>query len=168
LNATEQGGQQHTLTATQCFICTVTDKKNGKPSKAKPQRILSESSEKTIYERLLKMNKDERILNLIRANHGLTAAEIAAILDTNNREVRKVISRLRRQHSIINLQDGIGYFIADLDTENGQWLNDLWIKQETNRAKANFMHLKGAINARKNPAQIDWNEIMREVLTGTS
>lgn len=106
------------------------------------------------------MNNDNGILNLLSKNRysdtviPYTATQIADIFGIDEREVRKSISRLRLEHSIINLQDNRGYRLENGEDEDGQALIRRWIAQETSRAIANFAHLKGAKSKLKDPNQM--------------
>lgn len=78
----------------------------------------------------------------------------------DSRTIREAIEDLREDFCIVNLQDGNGYILVNPDTDKGQELIEKWWVQETNRAIANFKHLKGAKKHRKNPHQIDFNAIL--------
>jgi biotin operon repressor len=106
------------------------------------------------------MNNDNGILNLLSKNRDsdtvipYTATQLADIFGIDEREVRKSISRLRREHSIINLQDKRGYRLENGEDEDGQALIRRWIVQETSRAIACYAHLKGAKSKLKDPNQM--------------
>lgn len=102
---------------------------------------------------------DERIFRFIRncnrLNAKCTNKRLSFWFNLTEREVRKTMHELRKTHIIWNLQDGRGYIIGETDTEEGNRLNDLWLKQEDSRAIQNFAHSKYARSQRKNPNQMD-------------
>ena len=111
---------------------------------------------------------DERILEYIRFcngfGHKCTDSFISARFGISERTVRQSIERLRENNIIWNFQDGLGYFIGETDTEDGNRLNDKWLAQEDNRAIQNFKHSKFARSKRNNPSQTTFDGIVSELL----
>lgn len=111
---------------------------------------------------------DERILEYIRFcngfGHKCTDSFISARFGISERTVRQSIERLRENNIIWNFQDGLGYFIGETDTEDGNRLNDRWLAQEDARAIKCFIHSRYARSKRKNPNQIRLDGFVAELL----
>lgn len=70
----------------------------------------------------------------------VTRQELSIITGLNDRQLRKCISVARREHPILNLQNGKGYYMPTV----GAWLEaEEFLKQETKRARSIFWGLRG-------------------------
>lgn len=85
----------------------------------------------------------DEFINLIPfgRNNAISRAELCRLTGMNDRAVRETISQLRREHCILNNQDGRGYYRPFVD--EAEYVKD-YIRQETHRAKSIFWSLKGA------------------------
>lgn len=87
--------------------------------------------------------KNERKLKVsdhlsVGKEHGRTATEVMLEMGINRRVMRKIVyeEMTKGDSFILNLQDGNGYFIPDLDTEEGVADARRYISQERARAFA--------------------------------
>lgn len=75
----------------------------------------------------------------------------------DDRTVRYAISMARRDMPILNMQDGRGYFIPDMNNEEERQILKRYVQQETSRGKKIFWSLMGARRTLKN-CGIDWRD----------
>lgn len=83
------------------------------------------------------------ILDYIPVGHAnaVTSRDISRWAGITTREARRQISVARRDTVILNMQDGMGYFIPN--DEEGYLVNE-WVKQEESRLKVHAMSLRSA------------------------
>lgn len=67
-----------------------------------------------------------------------------------DRMVRDSIAKARREMPILNMQDGKGYFIPDMNNEEERSLLKQYVMQEENRGKMIFWSLRGARKTLRN------------------
>jgi len=68
----------------------------------------------------------------------------------SDRKVRDLIHRARRDIPILNMQDGDGYFVPDMNLESDRLLLMQYVKQEESRLKSIGWALKSARKTLKN------------------
>ena len=68
------------------------------------------------------------------------------------------ISQARREMPILNMQDGSGYFIPDMNLAEERSLLKRYVQQETSRGKQIFWSLMGARKTLRN-CGIDWRDV---------
>lgn len=73
--------------------------------------------------------------------NAVSRAELCIRTGMTDRQMRREIHQLRRDHCILNVQDGNGYFQPD---ERDAFLVERFLKQETSRAKSSFWASRGA------------------------
>jgi len=86
----------------------------------------------------------------IGSDKGITRQELCRITGMADRVVREEIHKARRKIPIINLSDGQGYFIPDMNTETDKALLKCFVKQEESRLKSIGWSLKTARKTLRN------------------
>lgn len=83
------------------------------------------------------------IVQVIPVGHenAVTGRRLAQMLGIKQRDVRRLISKARKDHVIINLQDGEGYFLPDT---NETCHVHRWFNQESSRLRELDESLRGA------------------------
>lgn len=85
----------------------------------------------------------------IGRENAVTRAELSKQIGISDRHVRDLIHYARRDTPILNMQDGKGYFILDMDNEEEVLLLEAYVKQENARLKSIGWSLLSARNALK-------------------
>lgn len=75
---------------------------------------------------------------------------LAALVGLEDRRVRDQIAEARRRIPILNMQDGNGYFIPDMNLEGDRELLKAYVRQEESRLKSIGWSLKAARKTLKN------------------
>lgn len=83
--------------------------------------------------------------------------QLCKMTGLDDRTIREAIHNARRKIPILNMQDGYGYFIPDMNTERDRHLLKWYVRQEENRLKSIGWALKAARKTLKN-CGIDWRE----------
>ena len=84
-----------------------------------------------------------------------TRAELCMSTGIHDRAVRELISKARRNIPILNMQDGRGYFIPDMNRMEERMLLKHYVQQEESRLKSIGWSLKVARKTLTN-CGIDW------------
>lgn len=65
------------------------------------------------------MTDVEMIMNVIPVGHknAVTRKQLCISTGMNDRRIRKAVAESRRENVILNLQDGSGYYIPDMEDE---------------------------------------------------
>ena len=79
--------------------------------------------------------------------NAITSNQLGMLTGLSSRDIRKIISRAKRETLIINLQDGKGYFKP---TEDERELVERYLKQEQSRFKTIAWSLRSAREFLKN------------------
>lgn len=97
------------------------------------------------------------ILDYIPNGHAnaVTRSELCKRTRVPDRAMRIAIHNARRKIPILNMQDGSGYFIPDMNLEGERILLKQFVQQETSRLKSIGWSLKPARQTLKN-CGIDW------------
>lgn len=100
------------------------------------------------------------ILDYIPTGHenAVTRAYLCSATGLDDRTVRYAISQARREMPILNMQDGSGYFIPDMNLAEERSLLKRYVQQETSRGKQIFWSLMGARKTLRN-CGIDWRDV---------
>lgn len=100
------------------------------------------------------------ILDYIPTGHAnaVTRAYLCSVTGLDDRTVRYAISQARREMPILNMQDGSGYFIPDMNLLEEQLLLKRYVQQETSRLKSIGWSLKAARKTLQN-CGIDWRDV---------
>ena len=69
----------------------------------------------------------------IGRENAITRSELSKRIGISDRQVRDLIHYARRDTPILNMQDGKGYFIPDMDNEEEVLLLEAYVKQENAR-----------------------------------
>lgn len=80
----------------------------------------------------------------IGRSNAVTRAQLSAVTGLPDRTIRDMIHQARRDHAILNLQDGSGYFRPDMEDETEKTLCGVYVSQEESRLKSIGWSLKGA------------------------
>lgn len=90
------------------------------------------------------------ILNyiLVGKENAITRKELEIKTGMTDRQVREAIAEARRDVTILNDQDGKGYYVPVYGIDNDRVKR--YVKQEEARAKSIFCNLKGAREFLKN------------------
>ena len=72
----------------------------------------------------------------IGRENAVTRAELSKQIGISDRQVRDLIHYARRDTPILNMQDGKGYFIPDMENEEEVLLLKSYVKQENARLKS--------------------------------
>lgn len=78
--------------------------------------------------------------------------KLAGMIDRN---MRIILHEARKKIPVINLQNGMGYFIPDMNNENDVYMLIRWVKQEKSRIKESQLIVDAAIRTLEN-CGIDW------------
>lgn len=81
------------------------------------------------------------LIDYIPVGIGITRKRLCELTGLTDRKVRNEIHALRREHCILNMQDGQGYYRP---TEDDREQVEAFLKQEASRAKSIFWSQKGA------------------------
>lgn len=97
------------------------------------------------------------ILDYIPTGHenAVTRSELCKRTGVPDRAMRIAIHNARRKIPILNMQDGSGYFIPDMNLLEEQLLLKRYVQQETSRLKSIGWSLKAARKTLQN-CGIDW------------
>ena len=92
---------------------------------------------------------DIDILDYIRTGHdrAITRAELSDLTGIDDRTIRDMIHYARRDIPILNMQDGRGYFIPDMNILEERMMLMKYIRQEESRLKSIGWALKTARRA---------------------
>lgn len=92
------------------------------------------------------------ILDYIRVGHdnSITRAELSDLTGIDDRTIRDMIHYARRDIPILNMQDGRGYFIPDMNILEERMMLMKYIRQEESRLKSIGWALKTARRTAKN------------------
>lgn len=71
----------------------------------------------------------------IGSHHPISRSELSRILKMSDRDTREMIHQARKIMPIINLQDGNGYYIPDMNVMKDRRKLVLWTNQELSRSK---------------------------------
>lgn len=110
-------------------------------------------------------NKGFDILDYIPVGHdkAVTRAELVDWTGIKDRALRILIHTARRKIPILNLQDGEGYFIPDMNLLEEREMLKKYIKQEESRLKSIGWALKAARRTAKNcNMEVDTDELEQE------
>lgn len=86
---------------------------------------------------------------------------LSEITGINDRYIRLAIAQARRKIPILNMQNGDGYFIPDMNDEEDVKLLVRYVRQEESRLKSIGWSLKAARQTLKN-CGIDWRSVEYE------
>ena len=88
-------------------------------------------------------------------SNAVTRKELCRRTGLNDRAMRVLIHKARGKIPILNLQDGNGYFVPDMNVINDQLLLKKFVQQEESRLKSIGWALKPARQTLRN-CGIDW------------
>lgn len=96
--------------------------------------------------------RTEEVLQAIPVGswHPVKRSELAYALNLTDREMRDILHEAKKKMPIINLQDGKGYFIPDMNSTEDRRLLAIWTKQELNRSKETIECIKPAVKTLSN------------------
>ena len=83
------------------------------------------------------------------SKNAITRKRLSQITGISDRAIRDLIHYARRDIPILNMQDGKGYFIPDMDNEEEVLLLEAYVKQENARLKSIGWSLLSARKALK-------------------
>lgn len=87
--------------------------------------------------------------------NAVTRADLCRRTNLPDRAMRLAIHRARRKIAILNMQDGRGYFIPDMNLDEEKQLLKRYVRQEESRLKKIGWSLKAARRMLTN-CGIDW------------
>lgn len=92
------------------------------------------------------MTDAEMIIEKIPVGHrnAVTREELHISTGMSDRRIRKAIHEARREIIILNLQDGNGYYVPDMEDETDKAELKKFVKQEESRLKSIGWSLKPA------------------------
>lgn len=92
------------------------------------------------------MTDAEIIMNLIPVGHenAVTRQQLCISTGMNDRRIRKAIAEARRENIIMNMQDGNGYYIPNMEDDVDKAELKKFVKQEEHRLKSIGWSLKAA------------------------
>ena len=92
------------------------------------------------------MNDAELIMEKIPVGHknAITREMLHISTGMNDRRIRRAVHEARREIIILNLQDGSGYYIPDMEDETDKAELKKFVKQEESRLKSIGWALKAA------------------------
>ncbi len=95
---------------------------------------------------------DIDILDYIRTGHdrAITRAELSDLTGIDDRKIRDMIHYARRDIPILNMQDGRGYFVPDMNILEERMMLMKYIRQEESRLKSIGWALKTTRRTAKN------------------
>ncbi len=105
---------------------------------------------------------DIDILDYIRTGHDrvITRAELSDLTGIDDRTIRDMIHYARRDIPILNMQDGRGYFVPDMNILEERMMLMKYIRQEESRLKSIGWALKTARRTAKNcNMEVDTDEL---------
>ena len=105
------------------------------------------------------------ILDYIPTGHdnAVTRRELMDQTGIKDRAIRDMIHYARRKIAILNLQDGEGYFIPDMNLPEERIMLVQYIQQEESRLKSIGWALKAARKMARNcNVEVDTNELEQE------
>jgi hypothetical protein len=105
---------------------------------------------------------DIDILDYIRTGHdrAITRAELSDLTGIDDRTIRDMIHYARRDIPILNMQDGRGYFVPDMNILEERMMLMKYIRQEESRLKSIGWALKTARRTAKNcNMEVDTDEL---------
>ena len=91
------------------------------------------------------------------SQNAISRYSLCKMTGLDDRTIRDAIHYARRKIPILNMQDGNGYFIPDMNTEKDRDLLRSYVIQEENRLKSIGWGLKAARITLRN-CGIDWRE----------
>lgn len=86
----------------------------------------------------------------IGSENAIQRAVLVALSGLDDRRVRDQIAEARRKIPILNMQDGNGYFIPDMNSREDRTLLKAYVQQEEHRLKSIGWSLKAARKTLKN------------------
>ena len=92
------------------------------------------------------MTDVEMIMDKIPVGHenAVTRQQLCISTGMNDRRIRRAIAEARREIIILNLQDGNGYYIPDMEDDVDKAELKRFVKQEEHRLKSIGWSLKAA------------------------
>lgn len=105
---------------------------------------------------------DIDILDYIRTGHdrAITRAELSDLTGIDDKTIRDMIHYARRDIPILNMQDGRGYFVPDMNILEERMMLMKYIRQEESRLKSIGWALKTARRTAKNcNMEVDTDEL---------
>lgn len=95
---------------------------------------------------------DEYILQFIPtgSKNAIKRETLVALAAMDDRNVREAISKARHKIPILNLSDGRGYYIPDMNVAHDRRALKLYVKQEESRLKSIGWSLKAARKTLRN------------------
>lgn len=92
------------------------------------------------------MTDVEIIIDKIPVGHenAVTRKQLCISTGMNDRRIRKAIAEARRETIILNMQDGNGYYIPDMEDDVDKAELKRFVKQEEHRLKSIGWSLKAA------------------------
>lgn len=88
------------------------------------------------------------------SENAVTRKQLEIQTDLNDRTIRDLIHYARRDIPILNMQDGNGYFIPDMNKEEDRMHLKRYVQQEENRLKSIGWSLKAARKTLKNCGEV--------------
>lgn len=112
--------------------------------------------------------KDFDILDYIPTgqDNAVTRSELCRRTGLSDRVIRDAIHKARRNKSILNMQDGKGYFIPDMNTEGDRLALKRHVQQEESRLKNIGWALREERRTLKKFG-IDWREDIEQQKQGS-
>ena len=100
--------------------------------------------------------QDFDIKNFIPVGSGnaVTRKMLSVLTGLDDRTVRDLIHKARRDIPILNMQDGKGYFIPDMNEEEDRHKLKQYVSQEEHRIKSNGWALKAARTTLRNCGEL--------------
>ena len=99
-------------------------------------------------------------------DHAVTRSELCRRTGLNDRVMRVAIHKARRQIPILNMQDGKGYFIPDMNVEEDRRALKRHVQQEESRLKNIGWALREERRTLRN-CGIDWREDIEQQKQGS-
>lgn len=93
----------------------------------------------------------------IGRNNAISRQRLCCLTGLSDRKLRLYIHLARREMPILNMQDGKGYFIPDMNDEEDIRLLKRYVRQEESRLKQIGWALMGARKTLRN-CGIDWRD----------
>lgn len=98
--------------------------------------------------------------------NAITRSELCRATGLNDRVMRVAIHKARRKIPVLNMQDGNGYFIPDMNTESDRLLLKRYVRQEESRLKNIGWALRSARRTLRN-CGVDWREDIEQQKQGS-
>lgn len=86
----------------------------------------------------------------IGSENAIQRAVLVALSGLDDRSARDQIAEARRKIPILNMQDGNGYFIPDMNSDGDRALLKAYVRQEEHRLRSIGWSLKAARKTLKN------------------